>query len=417
MHSLTYSSPSTGETYDLDCEAISTDGALALRADAWSYDLGERSVSSARRSAREATVELTATDRAAYDAAWQAFDADMESGTPGTVEAAGGWTQSAYVAGWEPASLNRHATAGKATVLLLDGAWRRKTTVGLKAGSAESVTIGGLDFDFDLGWDSPGLPAEPVFTAQPSSVVADPRTAATLSAHAVGYRLAYAWQQLAGGAWAALGVDTADTSALTLPRGQTGTYRLRATDAFGRSAYSEPATVSAASMADDTPFDMSCDLGDAADWTMPAAERLESFTGTGGELYDEPGIDLGADIVGSRVDVSAPSGALLGIRFSGPCSSPYVSIGGNTYGVDAYAAPGETIAVDPLGRDTVGGSVFREDRYGNRSNLYARRRRGYEGSGSYVFQRLRAGSWYASWPQDVDVELDVIEERGMPPWS
>lgn len=110
-------------------------------------------------------------------------------------------------------------------------------------------------------------------------------------------------------------------------------------------------------------------------------------------------------------------GALARITFFGACSHPYVRIGSNVYGVDAAAEAGERIVVDPTKRRVVGGSVYKVGVYGERTNLYAYRRRGASGSGSYIFEQLPPGELPVSWPQAYGVDIDVIEERLEPQWS
>lgn len=115
--------------------------------------------------------------------------------------------------------------------------------------------------------------------------------------------------------------------------------------------------------------------------------------------------------------------SLARITFFGACSNPYVRIsspGGelnNIYGVNAEVDFGERVVIDPLGRKTVGGSVYKVDAVGRRTNLYNNRMRGIAGSGSYVFESLPANSLFVSWPQSFGVDIETIEERGSLPWN
>lgn len=157
-------------------------------------------------------------------------------------------------------------------------------------------------------------------------------------------------------------------------------------------------------------------------WRKSTTIHLRANSGTiiqsdGKDYPHDYGFDYQADSRSTVIEVSGAYGALLGIKFFGPCSNPYVSIGGNRYGVNADAETYGRIVVDPLGRKKIGGSVYSVDRYGNVTNLYSSRLRGYEGSGTYIFQRLSPGSHTVSWNQSTSIDLELIEERGTPPWN
>lgn len=121
------------------------------------------------------------------------------------------------------------------------------------------------------------------------------------------------------------------------------------------------------------------------------------------------------------IDLSVKS--YVRITFFGPCSNPYVRISSadgatnNIYGVDAEADFSERIVIDPLGRKVVGGSVYKADALGKKTNLYDKRQRGITGSGTYVFESLPAGALSVSWPQSFGVDIETIEERGSLPWN
>lgn len=119
----------------------------------------------------------------------------------------------------------------------------------------------------------------------------------------------------------------------------------------------------------------------------------------------------------SEIRTLSSGGCMVGITFFGSCSNPYVRIGANIYGVNASAAAGERIVIDPTKRHTVGRSVYRVGQFGEITNLYDSRRRGTEGSGTYIFQSLEAGTYDVSWPQSYGVDIALIEERGVLPWS
>lgn len=316
-----------------------------------------------------------------------------------------------------------------------------------------TITIAGI---FDLGLDAPIVPDAPIITRQPESLAVTETTQAVVWLHAAGYRCSYLWQEYdeLDDEWKASDKFGADTSAVEVPVGDVARLRCIVTDAFGQSVTSDEATVTLADEADFpidagfdmatdahgiyvTPFervesygavgvgdlldiaggDLDCDFYSSGSLTMDAGESEASWNGGSGSYGDIPGIDLGGTLFGVPFTVDNASGALVRIYFRGVCTYPYVLIAGNRYSVDAAAASGESIIVDPTQRRVIGGSVYRADRYGNTDNLFDYRGRGIEGSGSYIFERIPNGEHRASWLQSTNIDLDIIEERGTPPWS
>lgn len=162
-------------------------------------------------------------------------------------------------------------------------------------------------------------------------------------------------------------------------------------------------------------------------WRRSTAYHLLPYTGTQtDDSLDYPhdyGHDYGGALGSYGIHAITSEGpCLLGITFFGACVNPYCRVRTadgttNTYGVNASADIGERIVIDPLGRRVVGGSVYKVNTYGESTNLFDARLRGSEGSGSYVFQSLPAGTMTVSWPQSYGVDIDVIEERGQLPWT
>lgn len=170
-------------------------------------------------------------------------------------------------------------------------------------------------------------------------------------------------------------------------------------------------------------------------WRRTRTHVLLPWAGSGSGSATT-GLDLGADmpfdLAGTIRDTASRTfdiGAecLVGLRFYGPCANPYATVtsddgaGGsksNVYGVNATCEhEGDRIVVDPLGRGGIGTSVYMVEADGSTSNLYDSRRRGAEGSGSYIFERMPAGAITVAWPQSFGVDVVTIEERGALPWS
>ncbi len=108
----------------------------------------------------------------------------------------------------------------------------------------------------------------------------------------------------------------------------------------------------------------------------------------------------------------------LRIRFFGYAVAPYVRIAGNTYQVNVTVPDGGYLTVDPLRKSSMAGdSVVLTGPYGEAQDVFSKRLRGAEGSGSYIFQRVPPGSQQVTWPQSFGVDLTVIERRAGLPWT
>lgn len=99
------------------------------------------------------------------------------------------------------------------------------------------------------------------------------------------------------------------------------------------------------------------------------------------------------------------------LRAYGPCKNPYVQIAGNSYRVNVTVPPGGFLEVN-----SAEGTVELVSMYGERTNAYADRQRGASGSGSYIFQRIPSGTSIVSWNNAFDFDLELFDERSIPPW-
>lgn len=171
--------------------------------------------------------------------------------------------------------------------------------------------------------------------------------------------------------------------------------------------------------------------------TDPTWRRVTSHTlvPESGQQTETTGLDYPTDYAFDYAGTTRSSGiesfslaveSAIRVTFWGPCTNPYCTVtsrtqGGGTrsnrYGVNADAATGERIVIDPLGRHAVGASVYRVGAFGETTNLFDSRVRGVEGSGSYVFATMPAGDLSVAWPQEFGVTLETIEERGSLPWN
>lgn len=101
------------------------------------------------------------------------------------------------------------------------------------------------------------------------------------------------------------------------------------------------------------------------------------------------------------------------ITFDGPVSNPSVTIGGNTYGVNATVGVNERIEID-----TMAHTVSKVDAVGGRTNIFAKRAGIYKlNSGSFVFQPIASGTSEVSWDGTFSFNVLVREKRSEPLWN
>lgn len=117
-------------------------------------------------------------------------------------------------------------------------------------------------------------------------------------------------------------------------------------------------------------------------------------------------------------DITFNDDSLVRLTFWGPCISPYLRIGDNTYGVVGLEVPaGSRLVIDPTKINELGESIKLIGEFGSAKNVFHTRLRGAQNSGSYVFERVKRGTQIVAWPQSFGVTVEEIEERGEPPWS
>ena len=92
----------------------------------------------------------------------------------------------------------------------------------------------------------------------------------------------------------------------------------------------------------------------------------------------------------------------------GYASNPKVEIGGNMYAVDCTVPDGGYMVIDGLNHE-----VTVVDAYGDRTSfLHAAHLGTGEGSGEYVFERIKPGSQPLSWSNDFGFDLTYYLEEG-----
>ena len=122
--------------------------------------------------------------------------------------------------------------------------------------------------------------------------------------------------------------------------------------------------------------------------------------------------DFGTDPVLPQLRNPAASACGFLLRVYGPASSPYVQIGGDVHKVDVEVPEGSVLTVDCRDR-----SVVLHGEYGFAQNVFAKRQRGAEGSGTYLFQPVEPGAHDMAASGRFDFDVVLFEEASTPEWS
>ncbi len=119
----------------------------------------------------------------------------------------------------------------------------------------------------------------------------------------------------------------------------------------------------------------------------------------------------------ASIKITFEQDSLVRLTFYGSCIDPYVNIGGNVYALNDISIPAGSYAViDPTRKGEVGQSIKLVSHLGEAQNIFAKRRRGAQGTGSYIFERVHKGAQTVTWAQDFGLDIEEIRERSEPPW-
>lgn len=159
-------------------------------------------------------------------------------------------------------------------------------------------------------------------------------------------------------------------------------------------------------------------------WRRETTRHLLPNTGREmeSETLDYPhdyGHDYGtSSVAGVTIDVPGVTPCDLRLTIYGHAVSPYVRIGPNTYQVNVTVPSGAILTIDTTRKGSMlGDSVVLRGRYGDEQDVFSKRLRGAEGSGSYIYELVPPGPQTVSWPQSFGVDLTLIERRGRLPWT
>lgn len=149
---------------------------------------------------------------------------------------------------------------------------------------------------------------------------------------------------------------------------------------------------------------------------MPASGSSSEIGGFDYEL-DYP-FDYGGVASSSELAVSTVAPCDFRLTVYGYAAKPSVYIAGNRYGVDVTVPAGGLLVIDSAKKASMrGDSVVLYDKYGNSQDVFSKRVKGAEGSGSYIFERIPKGSHDVTWDQGWGFSLDLIERRAALPWT
>lgn len=123
--------------------------------------------------------------------------------------------------------------------------------------------------------------------------------------------------------------------------------------------------------------------------------------------------DYGHRVGSEHVENGGGVPAPVRITIQGPANCPRVSVGGNVYGADVRLAAGEFLVIDGAAKTVArftpsGGS---ENVFGLRAGIQRK------GSGSYVFEQVKAGQSAVSWNGSFPFSITVYERSQEPRWS
>lgn len=95
----------------------------------------------------------------------------------------------------------------------------------------------------------------------------------------------------------------------------------------------------------------------------------------------------------------------------GAASNPYIYIGDNRYEVDVEVPEGGLLIIDGLDKS----KIELRNQYGESTNVFERRIDGTQGSGTYVFEKIKAGVNPVSWDGSFPFDIVICGERSWPP--
>lgn len=165
----------------------------------------------------------------------------------------------------------------------------------------------------------------------------------------------------------------------------------------------------------------------ASDDPVWVREHSWSFMPSSGEQISNEQLDFSFDYahdygarqsIGSSIVIPGFEPCDVKITVYGYAVSPYVRIGSNVHQVNVTVPDGGLLIIDTTKRASMAGdSIVLKDMYGNSQNVFSKRLRGSEGSGTYVYQKAQPGETSVTWQQSFGFDLVAFERRGRLPWT
>lgn len=154
MHSITYTSGTTGEVINLNQAQLRAPQIHSMRARAWSYTLSGRKATGRARSASEVELDITSLDYDELTRFVDLADNDFANDKDGILTINGEWFQHVAIGRDQlNGTANPILQQIKMTVILLDGVWRRETVRTVKPCARTQSDQKSLDFPVSFPFD------------------------------------------------------------------------------------------------------------------------------------------------------------------------------------------------------------------------------------------------------------------------
>ena len=162
-------------------------------------------------------------------------------------------------------------------------------------------------------------------------------------------------------------------------------------------------------------LNMTVALVDTAWWRDKSQHFVIGLAADGLDHSYDHDYDLSHSVGASQVKVETRLGAKPKITFYGPCTNPYITIGGNRYEVDVQILSDRKVVIDAQGSTP---TVQLIDQYGNAQSVFAYAvRDGGLGGGSYAFEPLPYGTLQVGWSGAFSFDVEWREIDTEPPWD
>lgn len=137
-----------------------------------------------------------------------------------------------------------------------------------------------------------------------------------------------------------------------------------------------------------------------------STEAVASTAGNLDHPYDYP-YDYYSNLQAQPVTNTGFSASNFRLIIYGPCTSPSITIAGNTYKVNCTVNDGEYLTIDSSEK-----KIYTTDANGEVTNQFNNRSRE-----DYIFEKIPTGSHTVSWDGSFGFDVVLLEERSEPKWT